>query len=155
MAEKLNMSSQSYWNIETGKVEVTVNRLNQIAEALDVSVVELLTGEAQKGVDSEEVEKLRKYNEQLEVMNGYYFSIIQESFFTTAHSIRTLVRKYLENDIETINKWFKPSFFQYLKTLLSNDVLWKKIANNHFNQEEIETIYKMYKEGLFEQKSIE
>ena len=66
IATALNMSSQSYWNIETGKTEITVSRLGQIAQILGVSVVELLTNEAQKVEDSEEVEKLKKRIEELE-----------------------------------------------------------------------------------------
>lgn len=150
IAAALGWSQSSYSRIETKPQNMTIEELGKIAGVLGVSMVELLTGEGQKEGESEELEKLRKYNIQLEIMNAYYFSIIQESFFTTAHTIRTLVKKYLEKDTENLNKWFKPSFFQYLKTLLSNDVLWKRIATNHFNQEEIETIYKMYRDGLFE-----
>lgn len=66
MATALNMSSQSYWNIETGKTEVTVSRLRQIGEILGVTVTDLLTGEAQKVEDTEEVEGLRRRVRELE-----------------------------------------------------------------------------------------
>lgn len=42
MATALNMSSQSYWNVETGKTELTVSRLTQIAEILGVPLGDLL-----------------------------------------------------------------------------------------------------------------
>lgn len=76
MATALNMSSQSYWNVETGKTELTVSRLNQIAELLGVGVIELLTGEAQKVGDSEEVERLKEKIKELESDKAYLQSSI-------------------------------------------------------------------------------
>lgn len=60
LAASLKIANQNYWKIEKGKTELTVNRLEQIAEALGVSVVELLTGEPEKVNDSEEVAILKE-----------------------------------------------------------------------------------------------
>lgn len=60
IANSLKIATQNYWKIEKGKTELTVSRLTQIAEILGVSVIKLLTGEAQKVEDSEEVKKLEE-----------------------------------------------------------------------------------------------
>lgn len=66
MATALNMSSQSYWNVETGKTELTVSRLTQIADVLEVSAMELMTGEPQKVEDAGKVRALEKRVRELE-----------------------------------------------------------------------------------------
>ncbi|WP_316842064.1 helix-turn-helix transcriptional regulator [Pedobacter gandavensis] len=42
MAEKLNISQNSYSKLERGQTSLTVNRLFQIAKILDISVQEML-----------------------------------------------------------------------------------------------------------------
>lgn len=68
MATALNMSSQSYWNVETGKTELTVSRLIEIAEILEVNAIELLTGEVLKEEDNEIIKNLSRRVEELEQM---------------------------------------------------------------------------------------
>lgn len=46
MADLLNLSTTAYGDIERGKTELTLSRLEQIAEVLNLSVTELLTEEA-------------------------------------------------------------------------------------------------------------
>lgn len=67
MANSLDIATQNYWKIEKGKTELTVSRLSQIAEILEVSVIELLTGEAPKADDSDRVKELREEIEGLKV----------------------------------------------------------------------------------------
>lgn len=66
MASALNMSSQSYWNVETGKTELTVNRLLQIAQILGVNVIELLTGEVLKEGKKESDEVIKQLSRRVE-----------------------------------------------------------------------------------------
>ena len=73
IAANLEIASQNYWKIEKGKTELTVSRLEQIARILGVSVIELLTGEAQKVEDIEEVERLKRRVEELEKDKMYYY----------------------------------------------------------------------------------
>ncbi|GAA4457949.1 hypothetical protein GCM10023189_29460 [Nibrella saemangeumensis] len=46
MADLLNLSTTAYGDIERGKTELTLSRLEQIADVLNLSVTELLTEEA-------------------------------------------------------------------------------------------------------------
>ncbi|WP_420147760.1 helix-turn-helix domain-containing protein [Spirosoma sp.] len=46
MADLLNLSTTAYGDIERGKTDLTLSRLNQIAQVLDVAPVTLLTDEA-------------------------------------------------------------------------------------------------------------
>lgn len=46
MADLLNLSTTAYGDIERGKTELTLARLNQIAAVLDLSPVTLLTDDA-------------------------------------------------------------------------------------------------------------
>lgn len=61
MAEMLNISQSAYLQIEKGKTELTVSRLNKIASVLEVSVVDLLGIEPkQNEARTEEMEKMEK-----------------------------------------------------------------------------------------------
>ena len=42
MAEKLNMSLNSYAKIERGEIKLYLNKLEQIAQILDIDIVELI-----------------------------------------------------------------------------------------------------------------
>lgn len=46
MADLLGLSTTAYGDIERGKTELTLSRLNQIAQVLDVAPVTLLTDDA-------------------------------------------------------------------------------------------------------------
>lgn len=43
MSEKLHLSTSAYCKIEYGETDLTLTRLNKIAEALDVSALELFS----------------------------------------------------------------------------------------------------------------
>lgn len=47
MSEKLSISQNTYSKIETGGIKLTVDRLNQIAEVLEVPIEDFLKGENQ------------------------------------------------------------------------------------------------------------
>jgi transcriptional regulator with XRE-family HTH domain len=47
MSNKLNISQNTYSKIETGGIKLTVDRLKQISEVLDVSVEDILNNESQ------------------------------------------------------------------------------------------------------------
>jgi transcriptional regulator with XRE-family HTH domain len=66
MAEKLGIAPNNYGKIEKGITEMTLNRLNQIAEILNVSVVELLTGKPQTVQNDERVTELKERIRELE-----------------------------------------------------------------------------------------
>ena len=46
MADLLNLSTTAYGDIERGKTDLTLSRLAQIAQVLDVALLTLLTDEA-------------------------------------------------------------------------------------------------------------
>lgn len=56
MAEKLDFAQNNYSKIERGIVELTVNRLYQIAEILEVSIFQILVDKDEKTA----LEKIRK-----------------------------------------------------------------------------------------------
>lgn len=47
MSNKLNISQNTYSKIETGGIKLTVDRLKQISEVLDVSLEDILNNESQ------------------------------------------------------------------------------------------------------------
>lgn len=71
IAEKLGLTQPNYANFENGKIDITISRLEKVAEIFNVSVNDLLNG----GVGSipvgndKEVEELRKENEGLRSEN--------------------------------------------------------------------------------------
>lgn len=67
LADAIGISYQSYWKIENGKTELTINRLNQIAKVLEVSLEELLGVEGKGGAgDEKRVKELEKRVKELE-----------------------------------------------------------------------------------------
>lgn len=76
MADLLNLSTTAYGDIERGKTDLTLSRLTQIAQVLDVSPLTLLTDEAipaqvvedkSDAVVSHELETLRLMIEKQQV----------------------------------------------------------------------------------------
>lgn len=65
MAEKLNISQSSYFQIEKGNTELTITRLYEIAKVLEISVNELL-GETTQPINNERVKELEKRVLELE-----------------------------------------------------------------------------------------
>lgn len=62
MAEKLNISPSSYFQLEKGNSKATIERLEEIAEILEVSLAELLGIELQTNDQLERITKLEKEN---------------------------------------------------------------------------------------------
>ncbi|MEZ4904330.1 MAG: helix-turn-helix transcriptional regulator [Spirosomataceae bacterium] len=81
-AEILGLSQSSYSRIENKADKLTIEQLEKIAGALGVSVVELLTGDTQKQVDSKDIESLRKRVKELEeitkIQRDFILSIKQK-----------------------------------------------------------------------------
>jgi transcriptional regulator with XRE-family HTH domain len=65
VAERLNITNQSYWAIEKGKTELTIKRLFELAAILSVSPLELLGLELPESNESKKVKELEKENESL------------------------------------------------------------------------------------------
>lgn len=65
LAERLNMTKQTYWAIETGKTEITVKRLLEVANILEVSPLELLGIETANSTDETRVKELEAENKAL------------------------------------------------------------------------------------------
>lgn len=66
LADRFGVTRSNYAYLEGRGNKLTIEQLEKIANALDVSVVQLLTGEAQNVKDSEEIEQLKKRNLELE-----------------------------------------------------------------------------------------
>ncbi len=77
-SEKLNMAQQNYNLLENGKTEITLSRLEKLAEIFGVSVGELLGLEAVgKAGEVAEVEALRQENEKLRKERDMFMQIIE------------------------------------------------------------------------------
>lgn len=70
MSDKLNISQNTYSKIETGGIKLTVDRLNEISEILEVPVEQLLSKESQIfNFNNSSVEKFYGYIETLQEDN--------------------------------------------------------------------------------------
>lgn len=74
MADKLGLTQPNYANFESGKIEISLSRVEKLADIFNVSVAELLGIDNNSGAvavvdNSEELEKLRKEIEQLKDKN--------------------------------------------------------------------------------------
>ena len=70
MADKLDISQNAYSKIENGATKLTVDRLGEIAELLDVPVESILSGEKQiLKVENNTIEKFYGYIENLHEEN--------------------------------------------------------------------------------------
>lgn len=66
MSDRLNISQNTYSKIETGGIKLTVDRLNQIAEILDVPIEQILINDNQIfNFHNSNVEKFYGYIETL------------------------------------------------------------------------------------------
>lgn len=69
VAEKLGMLQGNYTKLEAGKTQITIERLERIAEVFGMTVLELLEGHessAQKKTDLESLERLEQRIKELE-----------------------------------------------------------------------------------------
>jgi len=78
VAQRMNITAAGYSAIETGKTDITWTRMQQIAEALDVPVGELLglgTGGSGTGKDAERV---RELEERLRLSDDRYWNLVKK-----------------------------------------------------------------------------
>ncbi|MFD2523285.1 helix-turn-helix domain-containing protein [Emticicia soli] len=91
MAEKLNISPSSYFQLEKGNSKATIERLEEIAEILEVSLAELLGIEIHPTEQLERIAKLEKENAEYRKLASdgmeAFRSII--SIFKTSDKIET------------------------------------------------------------------
>lgn len=71
IADKLQMERSNYARLEARGNKLSVEQLEQIAGALGVSVLELMTGEPQKMEDTGKVKELEKRIKELETDKHY------------------------------------------------------------------------------------
>src|SRR5690606_30368890 len=71
MSEQLGISQNTYSKLESGGIKLTVERLRQIAEILDVSLMDLLNNSNQpiSDVHDRSSEKNHEYLETIQIMN--------------------------------------------------------------------------------------
>lgn len=64
MSERLNISQNTYSKIETGGIKLTVDRLKQISEILEISIEEILSNDTQSFVfNNSNIDKFYGYIE--------------------------------------------------------------------------------------------
>ncbi len=129
MAEKLGIAPNNYGKIEKGITEMTVNRLNQIAEILSISVVELLVGEPQTMQSDERVKELEKRVEELEDRVKDKEELIRVHRFTkqtlgetTEVHIWVLIEEFAESNGIGTKKEKKSSEFPMWVDLTDNQI---------------------------------
>lgn len=112
VADIFDMEQSNYSRLEKRGNKLTVEQLEKIAGVLGVSVVELLTGEAQKVEDSGRVKELEKRVEELEKTINLY-EILQETSKNQIHLLAEILLKcflyliYTEEISTLIGNYFK------------------------------------------------
>jgi transcriptional regulator with XRE-family HTH domain len=93
MAEKLNLSVNGYANIERGETEITLQRLEQIAQLFEMNYMDLLNvGEKQLGC---------YFNGN----NNQYINQIQSDEAIAQENVRlNLEVSYLKKEVELLNR---------------------------------------------------
>ncbi|MEI7586623.1 helix-turn-helix transcriptional regulator [Runella sp.] len=143
MAEKLGIAPNNYGKIEKGITEMTVNRLNQIAEILSVSVIEILTGEQQAAQDSERVKELESRVDELENIVKLYWGNLYSS----------------EREMERLRQYFTNAIYENIAEM-SIQRGYSKLRFYHTNTDKtimsltITEFEKKYEEELKAIKSI-
>jgi XRE family transcriptional regulator, regulator of sulfur utilization len=96
MAEKLNISQSAYLQIEKGKTELTVSRLKQIAEVLEVTVADLLGSERQEPEGGAESKKVEKVEHEIQYLKALLesrdaqlqaYRVISQAFIDTLRDV--------------------------------------------------------------------
>jgi hypothetical protein len=97
MSNKLNISQNTYSKIETGGIKLTVDRLKQISEVLDIAVEDILNNETQTyNFHNSNIDKFYGYIETLHEDN-------KELFQTTINLLNEQI-KYLKSENEKLLK---------------------------------------------------
>lgn len=101
MSDRLNISQNTYSKIETGGIKLTVERLNQIAEVLEVPIEQILSSDNQV---------FNFNNSQVEKFYGYIETLHEDNKELTQKTIEILnsqleyLKKENEKLISQINK---------------------------------------------------
>lgn len=96
MAEKLGISRTSYRNIEEGSTRLFCDKLQDIAEILETSIEELLTGQNTSDISGQLLKEENNCREKLKTLTDYYEERIRnlnETLSIKDNAIRT------QNDI--------------------------------------------------------
>ncbi len=97
MSNKLNISQNTYSKIETGGIKLTVDRLKQISEVLDIAVEDILNNETQTyNFHNSNIDKFYGYIETLHEDN-------KELFQTTINLLNEQI-KHLKSENEKLLK---------------------------------------------------
>lgn len=79
VAGKLSISQNTYSKIEGGETKLTTDRLQEIADILDVPIEELITGETQSfNFNNSHIEKFYGYVENLQEDNKENLRVLHE-----------------------------------------------------------------------------
>ncbi len=103
VAEKLGMLQGNYTKLESGKAQITIERLEKIAEVFGMTVLELLAGHEQTSQKKTDVEVLEREKDRLE------------------RELKNLEIAYLREKVDNLkkieNRW---QLNEYIKVALSN-----------------------------------
>ena len=103
MADKLGIAQVNYGKIETGKTELTLDRLFKIADILEVSVLELINPDFNPSNFSKELqeenEKLKKQIEEKSLL----IELLLKEKENYKESVFATINKYLDHIIYNLN----------------------------------------------------
>lgn len=78
IASQLNISTRAYSKIETGETQLTLKRLNEISEILNVPPEVILTFDFHKSLFNQEQVKDIPYNTELEYLKKLFNELLKE-----------------------------------------------------------------------------
>lgn len=95
MSDRLNISQNTYSKIETGGIKLTVERLNQIAEVLEVPIEQILSSDNQV---------FNFHNSNIEKFYGYIETLHEDNKELTQKTIEILSSQleYLKKENEKL-----------------------------------------------------
>lgn len=99
MSDKLNISQNTYSKIETGGIKLTVDRLKQISDVLEMSIEEILNNETQT---------FNFHNSNIEKFYGYIETLHEDNKELTQTTIKVLNEQltYLQKENEKLLNLF-------------------------------------------------
>lgn len=97
MSNKLNISQNTYSKIETGGIKLTVDRLKQISEVLDVTIEDILNNETQT---------FNFHNSNIDKFYGYIETLHEDNKELLQTTIKLLNEQitYLKSENEKLLK---------------------------------------------------
>jgi len=99
MSEKLNISQNTYSKIETGGIKLTVDRLKQISDILEIPIEEILNSETQV---------FNFHNSNIDKFYGFIETLHEENKELTQTTIKVLNEQllYLQKENDKLLKLF-------------------------------------------------